>query len=379
MLVVSDAFKSFLSKSHTAVIKTQIARGSDILWDGSIADGSTAQDPDAKLYRAADITINLDKDDMKALIPALNTDALAPFGTEIRMWRGIKYPDPTMGTELVPLGKVVIEKTRTIDSGQGLQLKLTGKDLGYKVGKNKFTSIYTIAGGTWYGQALKDIFVRWAPWVTWQSNAWSIVPGGYTSAGAEFDSGSDVWEAAYKIASDAGYRLYFNEYGNLDLAPIPASAILNTPVWNLVEGGGGNLLYVDKEFTVEDTYNKVVVVGNPSNAAPVTATATDNDPSSPTYINGPFGIVPMFYTSPFIQTVAQAQAVANNMLWRRLGGQENMHIQALVAPMVEPDDIVFVKRDVSRVSSNYRINKVTIPLTNDRAMDITMSTRRIPT
>lgn len=376
MLPASAKFQTYVNKSHQVVINTSITRGSDIVWSGKVTDGSLSIDPDAKLYRAATMTINQDESVMADLIPALNSDALAPFGTQIAMERGIMFPDGT--SETIPLGTVVIEKTRTIDSGQGLQLALTCKDLGYKVGKNRFASTYTVTSGTWYGQAIYDLLHTQANWAEWQASAWTAIPGGYTSSGASFDQGGDPWEAAYKLASDAGYRLYFNEFGKLDLAPIPSSSLLAISVWDLVEGDGGNLLYVDKEFTVEDTYNQVIVVGNPSNAAPVSATASDTNPDSPTYISGPFGVVPYFYSSPLITTTAQAQAVANNLLWRKLGGQENLHLQALVTPFLEPDDIVYVSRSTSKVSSNYRINKTTIPLTNDRAMDITMSTRRIP-
>lgn len=356
--------------SHTVATKVEILEAGAVLWEGYVSDGNIGFDNNDKYYRKGKITINSDDRD---LIPGVKESFLSPFGTELRLSRGIKYPDGT--TELIPMGYFIMTKTRAVDSGQGLQLLVDADDRSVKVDRARFESTYSVAKSTNIGTAIMNIIQLRAPWADFSVDLSTLTDA--TSPGQVFEQGDNPWQACYKMAEDIGFRLYFNQYGEVAMREKPSTLGVGTYAWEFIDGEDGNLLYIDREFTVEATYNKMVVVGEPKDSAAVSGSAEDDDPTSPTYVDGPFGVVPRFYSSPFINTTAQATATAKKMLVEHLGSQENLHIQALPMVALEPTDFVWVRRTRIGVETGYHVSKVTVPMVHDRAMDVQMHTERV--
>ena len=107
-------------------------------------------------------------------------------------------------------------------------------------------------------------------------------------------------------------------------------------------------------ITRDGTYNAVSVSGQTSdaNVPPVYGFASDGDPASPTYYNGPFGKKPRFYSSQYITTTEQANDVAINMLAEALAINSSLTFNALMVPFLESGDVIAVELDNNRFANH---------------------------
>ena len=379
MIPTSARFQEALLYDHEIVTAVQIWRDEQVQWEGYATDGQVSLDADNKYFRQGKLTLN---DLTHELIPSMSTDFLAPYGTTVTAARGIRYGDGT--TEMVSLGTLVLTKSRVIDSGQGMQLVLTLDDLGQRISKSRTRAILyapdlydLLAGQDTWGHMILKVCSKYAPWVEFAADftrLTSLKPRDIT-----IDIASDPWEAMYGWMQSIGYSLYFNEAGQLDVRSIPP-VTGDDSVWDITEATSthpGNLLYADKEYTTENTYNQVIITGETPNGNTIVGIASDTNPASPTYIYGPYGIVPFFKKLSWVTSKTQAMAVASQALQRRLGMQETLHVQTLVNPALEPYDVSHIFREDSEINSYYQINKCTVPLVHDRAMDLTFAARRL--
>jgi hypothetical protein len=105
-------------------------------------------------------------------------------------------------------------------------------------------------------------------------------------------------------------------------------------------------------------YNVVVASGENAedNVAAVSATASDTDPTSPTYVSGPFGRVPKFYSSATIISSGLAQAAAAKLLRDVLKPTATVSLTSLPNPCLEPGDVLRVtyedgQRELQQIQS----------------------------
>jgi hypothetical protein len=107
----------------------------------------------------------------------------------------------------------------------------------------------------------------------------------------------------------------------------------------------------------------------------VRAEAVDDNPASPTWVEGPFGDVPLFYTSALITTVDQAQDVADAMLLRKLGLVEGLRFAAIPNPALDVDDVVQVTRLRARVDALHVVEQFNMGLQPSSPMQVTTRKR----
>ena len=62
-------------------------------------------------------------------VPKAADDYLAPFGNELRVYRGIEFGDQI---ELVPLGVFGIDRVSTQDTGAGIEVSVSGLDRSWR-------------------------------------------------------------------------------------------------------------------------------------------------------------------------------------------------------------------------------------------------------
>jgi hypothetical protein len=136
---------------------------------------------------------------------------------------------------------------------------------------------------------------------------------------------------------------------------------------------------MSRGLTREGVYNAVVATGEAGDTtAPARAVAYNLDPDSPTYYNGSFGPVPMFYSSPFITTNTQALAAATTLLRQQLGLPYQVDLSSVANPALEPYDVLAIKypkrgRWRSLRTETHIIDEVTIPLVPTQP--VTLKTR----
>src|SRR5690606_14618420 len=146
-------FAKAIRQSHT--IATQV----DVLVDGDVRHTITTAiggqvTLDAKAQTRGRLDLQLVDDPYGSLLPLTPTDLLAPYGQELHVKRGVRYPDGT--SELIGLGVYRIESPTPQDGPQGRMISVTGYDRSKRIQDARFEEPYQIAQGTNYTEAILE-------------------------------------------------------------------------------------------------------------------------------------------------------------------------------------------------------------------------------
>jgi hypothetical protein len=193
-------------------------------------------------------------------------------------------------------------------------------------------------------------------------------------------AGPLVWDtdragAAADLATSIGAEAYFDVTGNLVIADAPLLG--QTPAWTVDASPSGVLLSGDRVRDRARTYN--VVVAYPSSLsgaspyAPVVV--ADTDPTSRTYVGGPFGRVPFRYTTPAMTTSAQALVAATALLNRVKAVNAQLNVTAVVHPGLDRGDVITVLTPDGS-TERHLVDAVTIPLDVAGTQQITTRSSR---
>lgn len=344
------------------------------------------------------------------IVPDDAFDVLAPFGNELRLWRGIRvetqealsygrlaedftnyadletlidsYGTLTQATEtvvtdeLVPLGVFVITNVEIEEADGGVNINVSGQDRSLRIARNRWTDTYTVAKNTNVVTAITKLL----------QNRWDDIQLSFSSSdetvgksvfGTETDN--NPWADAQKLAKSAGLDLYFDGDGVAQLEPSPVYDEA-TGVESYLENEEAMVLGVKRSLSVEQTYNGVIAIGTNSNTDTIYRAETwDDDPESPTYRYGKFGSVPRFYTSPMIQTTAAAKKVATALLAKSKGAQESISWTQITDPSLEAGDMISIRNAATKVNQHLIIDRMTIPLAPTVAMSCVARTIRTMT
>lgn len=355
--------------STTVVQSHRLATLVEVLQNGIVVDtiasavsGSVTLDATAQIRGRLDITIV--DDGSLGLIPSTSGDLLTPYGNELRISRGIRYPDAS--TELITLGVFRINDVNIVDEASALTLQITGTDRSARIADGRFEDPTDITQGVNVATQILTLVQAVYPDVSS-----SLATTAHLTGHMTVEEGADRWDLCQQFASNAGMQLYFDGDGTLVLSPISQGAAVLT----ISEGASGLLLSSNRRWTREGTYNRVVATGeNTGIGTPVRGVSTDSNPLSPTYYFGPFGRVPKFYVSQFFTTNQQAQDTADSMLINEVGTTQSVNFGALVLPHLEPNDVVRITRARAEIDEDHVIDSLVIPLGADQSMTGTTRT-----
>jgi len=321
---------------------------------------------DVKMDSTADIRATLeletsDQDWMAAL-----DDALTPYGNEIFVQRGIAYGDGS--EELVSQGYYRIYSVEQ-DSAPTGSLRISARDRMSAIVDDR--PLAPIEFGE--GASVASVFDFL---VADEDNG--ALPGctivfDFDAGEATFASSHVLEDDRYKFLKDIvdslGKVMYFDYAGRLRVEDAPNPTV---PVWDVSHGPNGVVVSVSRTLSRDQVYNAVVATGESvGENPPVRGIALDLNPNSPTYWYGPFGRVPMFYSSSFLQTDAQCDNAARAMLSRQLGVPYSVDFDAVPNPALEPLDPVRVSYDDRKAPEIHVIESLTIPLDPRAAMQAT--------
>jgi hypothetical protein len=307
-----------------------------------------------------------------ALVPLLATDPLAPYGQEINIsmalvasgqaqtdpisigWFRIQEPDATQ--------KWLRRSSGAWRSG-GAKIELTALDRMAILADARFlTADQPQAGATVLGEIARLVS--------------DLVPMGDIDAGVDDKAVNssivyteDRVAAIRSLAASTGTIPFIDSDGALRVH-LP-TAYGATPVATLTVGAGGVIGDYATAMTRDGVCNVVIATGEASgDLAPVQGIAYDLDPNSPTCFGGPFGSVPMFYSSPLLTTQAMAEAAAKTLLNSSRRGREREIVFSIIPNfLLELDDPVLVVLPDRTIAG--RIVKMTLPLTPG-AMSVTI-------
>lgn len=365
MYAVSAEFLATIEGSHAVVSKAVVASSGVEL---RVLGGSVSVDLGSAIRRSLRMTV-LDVDG--TVMPnQAGTSGLLPYGAELQIYRGVVIPS-TGVAELVPQGIFRISEVAPSDDGSQ-QVSVVAYDRSRAISRNKLVEPYIVAANSSYATAISNLAINRMPGLVVINQ---IGSGGSTPL-LVFDSGADPWAEIETMAATIGAIVYFNVLGQLVIAPVPTPA--ESPVDSFVEGSSATVLGVERAVSDDPGYNGVVVTGESTTVtSPVRAVAWDTDATSPTYYLGPYGQVPMFVTSPYVATAAQAYAQAKTLLQENLGGTENVTFSAIPNPALEVGDTVQLTRTEVGVDQLAVLQRFDLPLSAAEPMQCTTRQRRV--
>ncbi len=367
MFPISAAFRAALADNHDTVVLAELLLNGVLVRTLEVTSGSVTVDTQNAIRRRFSATLT---DPDGSLTPKSASDLLSPITTEVRLARGIRFTNGT--TEMIPLGVFDISDVEIEDSGDGIEIALSGFDRARKVQRARFIDPYTIMSGTNYSTAIRDLIEFVAP-----GNTFNFIATTATTPTLTFNSGDDPWAAASGMAASLGAELFFDPAGVCVLRRIVRDEDA-TPVWIYQEGEDATLLGVSRKISDSQTYN-VVVASTAENTddaiAPVRAVVRDENANSATFYAGPYGTVTRFFSSPFLRTEQQAFDAAKAILERALGIVEDVQFTAIVNPAHDTGDVIQIIRPAAGINSRYTIESLTIPLAPDESMSATTKKR----
>lgn len=373
---VSANFRPYLAGPHKVDTQADICdTAGNVLATFKPLGGSVTVDIDRDIRREAG-SIEL-VDPTGVLTPLNVTDMLSPLvGNELRLYRGVEYSDGT--SEMIPLGVFLWQQVSITDDGNGLKISLgTLQDRAIRISSARYFRSIPILTSTAVETVIATIVEQAWPEVTYSGGAFPATNQTINSVAYGVEGDSDPWQDARDLADQFGYRLYFDQLGQLALSAIKSASDATSVI---TYGSSGELMItsLSKQWDITDTYNGVIAIGQGSGLiTPSRGVAWDDDASSPTYYLGDFGLRPRFYSSPFLLTDTQADAAAYAQLAKTLGVSEKLTWTQLVDPSLDVDDAVTIVRSSMNISTKYRLDRMSIPLAATESMSAEARTRRV--
>lgn len=325
---VSPMWELATTGSHVVDVRVDAYR------DGVLVAADLPIDPDsgvitmdgsAEVRRTCELTVT-----DPTLVPLLATDPLTPYGTELHIHRGFRYPDGSV--ERVPVGIFTVDKPSTPLLGP---ITVTGSDYSKLIADDVFLFPGQSRLGWFTTQEIRDLVLRTIPDAGWLDTSHSPIIGRPVVWEADANPWQVISEMALSIDADFAVR----PDGLFWIRPMPQ--ITGTPVWTITIGENGTLLDGTEDWDRERVFNAVVARSEPTDGSnPVQAIAYDTAPGSPTAWGGPFGKRPRSYSSPLLATEAQCLAAANTILARSLIRARTVTVQCVPNPVLDFGDIV---------------------------------------
>jgi hypothetical protein len=245
-------------------------------------------------------------------------------------------------------------------TGGGTSIKIHVNDMSYAIKRNVWQEPFTLPGGMIYSDAIQAMVLNRLPSQTAFNISTTTRVCPLLVYGAQ--QGGDPWQDIQELAQAIGYEAYFDATGTFVCRPVPDPRI-GDPVWQFDEDAVQLVSEAERELSSEQTFNDIVVVGqSTSTANPFSAEAFDDDPSSPTYVLGPYGRVTQRLTFSLITSQSQAQDTANATLFNSLGAADTVTLTVVPMPALEPGDIIKVNCSNVKVNGTYMINSMTTPM-----------------
>lgn len=357
MYPVTTTFSRALRESHTVAILVDAYLGSTkIASDIPIFDGAVSVGSGTGVRRTLDLQIT-----DRSLWGTLDT-----IGVELRPYRGIRYPSGDV--ELVPLGAFSLDAMSMSVVAGGIAIQ-SAPDRWARVQRMQFETPTAAVATNRISAEIRRLVGQAVSGITTSTTATSTVTAGPL-----------VWEqdragAITDLATSIGAEVFFDVDGNLVIEDAPL--LSQAPVWTVDASPSGVMLSGDRLRDRSRTYNVVVVY--PSSTSGTTPYApvivADTDPTSRTYVSGPFGRVPYRYTSQAVVSQAQATVAAKALLNRLKAINAQINVEAIVHPGLDRGDVITVLTP-DGTTELHLVDALTIPLTPNGTQQITTRSSR---
>jgi hypothetical protein len=355
MYPASAAYKAAIRTDHKIVSKAEIWSGANYLATLQIDTGKVSVSVSSAVRRTCSVHLSSSVGTTN-LVPDNGFDLLAPFGNELRLYRGIEFTNGTI--EYIPLGVFVMTDVKIQDDIDGVSISITGEDRSIFVSRNKWTQPYQMVSGTLESSLTTLLQNRWIDVVT--DFPTTNVSINQVIFGA--DNSADPWKDCVNLCALVGYDLYFDVNGVAVLKQFP-SLDASVVVATYKEGENTIITSLDRSISTKETYNGVIYTVEGSQVTtPIRVEVWDEDTTSPTYRYGVFGQAPTFVTSNLVASTSEAIKAATLLLNTYIGAQEEISWNAIVDPSLDVNDVVYIKSTGSKVDRLVIIDSLDVPL-----------------
>lgn len=370
MLSQTAAFFAAIRGSHEIAVKAFLITPGATSWsDGTllnVVDGTVTLDCTAAIRGTLTLTIQ------HAWDSGTSTSSIAPYGSEIAVYRGVRFGNGSTEYALLGVYRIVTVEQQDVLGGE---LIITGTDRMGALDESKLEGpvTYDPSGpiNTYGGVAADLVTGGYVPWsggatITWDDSTLRDT----TIAVQVAATGDDRLGTLTTMLAGINKIAFFDNTGTLQIqtAPNPLTA---APVsFNIDLGDGGVLISGDRTITRIGATNVVVVTNEQagSTGVPVIGIAQDTTLGSPTNVNT-FGKIPVAYQLPTATTTALATAAAQSLLNGVLGVPYTLTFASIPNPALQPYDVinVFLPADTSVTTQAPKVEKhiidsIAIPL-----------------
>lgn len=370
MRPVSDSFLNTLRGAHQMVARaTLVGPGQTGVTPTGVAIPGVSEEGRLPII-GGDVTVDTTADvqatvDLTTIYP-WPTDASkpgTPYGQEVYIERGIQYGLGT--TEWVGLGYFRIDAVEQTGRPDG-SIRISGSDRMAMVRDARAYQPQQFGAGTSVGGLIDFVVQDAMPTGTTLVSVydWSA----YTDTiGTVQILDEDRLAFLQDVVASRGKVMYWDYAGRLQVKAAPSTT--SAPVWSVNKGKDGVLVSMSRKLSRDQVYNAVVARGDATGELPpVQGIAYDNDPGSPTYWDGPFGLVPKFYSSSFITTTDQANSAAASILNQSNGLPYTVSFESVPNPALEGYDVISLEFSDSEAVENHILDRITYALTPDGSM-----------
>jgi hypothetical protein len=354
---VSGTFLQAIRQAHTAYIRL------DVWYDGALLQSDVE-------ITAGQVTVNAGTGVRRTLDVTLADvgmwDTIAPVGTELRPYRGVRYPSGTV--EAVPLGVFGIDAhAMSVAPGGGITIRSAPDRWSY-VQRARFETPEASEAGDLAAVEAERLIVD------------AITTGVTNTATSAATVGALVYErdreqAVNQLLTSAAAEAFHDWDGDLIVRDVPLLG--QVPAWTVDAGATGVLLGGSRGRDRSRTYNVVVVTCGTldGQTPPAPVVVEDDDATSNTYTGGPMGRVPYFWNSPVTLDTGQATAAGRAILNRVKGTNAQLDVESAVNPALDRGDVISVVTSDGTVE-RHLVTSLTVPLTVSGSQPIgTQSTR----
>lgn len=353
----STLAQTLLLEGHQAAASRAFLVGSDGMSRAplSVVSGSVDSDPSSSTRRSASLTI-------LARWPSSSASRLTPYGTRVQVQRGIRVAPDAIEWLTLMTGPVV-EASQDEDAAGAAQMSFPLKDEMAMIARDRFDTNTSTDTTLTVAAQMTAIIRRTLPSAEIIDLSGEL---GQAQVG-KLDMQKDPAAGLGKIATAAGLEVFCGR-GFQQFVYRTVPSLDDPPRWIISENNDrANLIKISRKRALEGTYNRVFAYGETNDTTtggtstpPVSGEAAITDTADPLYYGGPAGRATRFFSSPLIQTPAQATAAAAGLLAKLRGGNLTTSFETLVNPAAESGDVILALLADGR--SQHIFDKVGVPL-----------------
>lgn len=344
----TDRFLNSLMYPHQMTARAELFYGGGKVgdFDLSSSSGEVTADRNAITRRTFSATVD------PKMTPKSLTDRLTPYGSQIKVFRGIRYNDNTVEEYPIFFGRI-----DSLDFSRD-SMAIKASDRAADVADTRFEVPRVATAGAQVRNQMRDLITEAVVGATVN----------ITTPNASTITTPAVWDRERTEALDnLGYTIGAEWYAMPDetwaISPLPASTASGPAIWVIDSGDIGVAVARQTNLDRGNVFNAVVVNGEPPDGVPPAyGVARDTNPASPTVWGGAYGKIPMFFSSQFITTNAQAVSVAQALLGESVAGTRAVSVQCIPNPKLRLADVVMISTGQTGFDGLYYVQSFTLPV-----------------